>query len=103
MATDKDRLGEKLRDKQRGDEDRYFAQQDKEKLEALKKDSDAPLGLCPRCGVQLEETVRKEVTIDVCRDCGGVWLDRGELETLSERSEEGWASSWLRSMLCDSE
>jgi Zn-finger nucleic acid-binding protein len=28
----------------------------------------------------LEERERDGVTIDVCRHCRGVWLDRGELE-----------------------
>ena len=29
----------------------------------------------------------RNVDIDVCEDCGGVWLDRGELERLSQPDE----------------
>ncbi len=85
MVDDKDRLGSKLRDKQRGDEDHYFAQQDKARLEALKAAQGVRPGLCPRCCVELDEQTREGVSIDQCHDCGGVWLDRGELEMLSER------------------
>jgi hypothetical protein len=55
MATNKDRFGDKLRDKEKAEEDRYFAEQDKARLEKLKmQQADAiPLGRCPRCGTQL--------------------------------------------------
>ncbi len=39
---------------------------------------------CPKCGMQLIETDYKKVTVDKCSSCGGVWLDAGELETVSE-------------------
>ena len=38
---------------------------------------------CPRCeSALLDERARDGIVIDVCRDCRGVWLDRGELEKL---------------------
>lgn len=36
---------------------------------------------CPRCGGAMSQRLVGEVTIDVCRACHGVWMDRGELET----------------------
>ena len=42
---------------------------------------------CPRCfTTDLVERDRTGVRIDVCPACRGVWLDRGELEKLIERS-----------------
>jgi len=38
---------------------------------------------CPKCGGQLVEVAFRHVSIDRCGDCGGVFLDRGELEQLS--------------------
>ena len=38
--------------------------------------------LCPVDGTPLTEMVKNGVTIDVCPECKGVWLDRGELEKL---------------------
>jgi Zn-finger nucleic acid-binding protein len=41
---------------------------------------------CPRCTGDLVERDRTGVTIDICAGCRGVWLDRGELEKLIQRS-----------------
>ncbi len=42
---------------------------------------------CPRCeNTTLDERDRDGVTIDVCKTCRGVWLDRGELEKLIART-----------------
>lgn len=43
--------------------------------------------ICPRCTTaSLAERERDGVTIDVCSECRGVWLDRGELEKLIARA-----------------
>ncbi|MFD2116267.1 zf-TFIIB domain-containing protein [Paenibacillus yanchengensis] len=40
---------------------------------------------CPICNdVRMREVVKDNIMIDVCPDCKGVWLDRGELEKLLE-------------------
>lgn len=39
---------------------------------------------CPKCGMQLQEVEYKGVKIDKCFQCEGIWLDAGELETLSK-------------------
>jgi Zn-finger nucleic acid-binding protein len=46
---------------------------------------------CPVDGAVLEMSERKGVEIDYCPTCRGVWLDRGELDKILERSE-----SWDR-------
>ena len=43
---------------------------------------------CPSCGGELVELDRSGVRIDACRDCRGVWLDRGELERILERERQ---------------
>ena len=40
---------------------------------------------CPRCDVKLNESQRQGVAIDVCSQCRGVWLDRGELDKIINR------------------
>ena len=42
--------------------------------------------LCPTCRVSLVMTSREGVEIDYCPNCRGVWLDRGELDKIIERS-----------------
>jgi Zn-finger nucleic acid-binding protein len=41
---------------------------------------------CPIDGTQLVMTDRSGVEIDYCPQCRGVWLDRGELDKIIERS-----------------
>ncbi len=41
---------------------------------------------CPIDGTQLVMTDRSGVEIDYCPKCRGVWLDRGELDKIIERS-----------------
>ena len=38
--------------------------------------------MCPSCSGSLTEIERSGVLIDACRDCRGIWLDRGELDKL---------------------
>lgn len=41
---------------------------------------------CPVCNVPLSMSDRQGVEIDYCPQCRGVWLDRGELDKIIERS-----------------
>ncbi len=42
--------------------------------------------LCPMCNVDLLLAERQGIEIDYCPKCRGIWLDRGELDKLVERS-----------------
>ena len=39
---------------------------------------------CPVCETKLRPVDRHGVEIDICPDCKGVWLDRGELDKILE-------------------
>ncbi len=41
---------------------------------------------CPNCEVALMITERQGIEIDYCPQCRGIWLDRGELDRIIERS-----------------
>lgn len=41
---------------------------------------------CPIDGTELKITDRQGIEIDYCPQCRGIWLDRGELDKLIERS-----------------
>jgi uncharacterized protein len=41
---------------------------------------------CPVCNVDLLITERQNIEVDYCPSCRGVWLDRGELDKILERS-----------------
>lgn len=42
---------------------------------------------CPVDGTDLTMSERQGIEIDYCPKCRGVWLDRGELDKIIERSE----------------
>ena len=42
--------------------------------------------LCPIDGTELKIADRSGVEIDYCPKCRGVWLDRGELDKIIDRS-----------------
>lgn len=44
---------------------------------------------CPLCNVDLVMSERQGIEIDYCPECRGVWLDRGELDKIIERSSQG--------------
>lgn len=48
---------------------------------------------CPVCKVPLVMSDRQGVEIDYCPQCRGVWLDRGELDKIIERSSADMAPS----------
>jgi Zn-finger nucleic acid-binding protein len=40
--------------------------------------------LCPTCHCDLTEVERMGILVDICFKCEGIWLDRGELEQVSQ-------------------
>lgn len=44
---------------------------------------------CPVCdNVRMREVSKDNIMVDVCPTCKGVWLDRGELEKLTQGIQE---------------
>lgn len=43
---------------------------------------------CPVCNIDLVMSERSGVEIDYCPECRGVWLDRGELDKIIDRSSQ---------------
>lgn len=103
MGSDKDRFGDKLREAERGQEDHYFAEQDRKLINKLREGKEeaaeaaqreSGLGRCPRCGTKLVERKVRNLAVDDCPSCKGVWLDRDEFEDLAKQ-EKGWLAKLL--------
>jgi len=102
--TEKDTFGDKLRDKEKADEDTYFARRDRELIEKRKaqqaqeaatgKGRSAPMA-CPRCGEPLKAETLHGAQVEVCSGCHGMWLERVEMEQLVRRGEAGWLTRYL--------
>jgi len=76
-------------------EEQFFEQQNKEALARLKAREQNTVRACPVNGKALEQITAMGVIIDRCPDCGGVWLDSGELEEVIKRSKDESSSAWI--------
>lgn len=43
---------------------------------------------CPKCGMDMHEFEFRDIRLDRCSSCGGVYFDQGEMEQLLERNED---------------
>lgn len=48
---------------------------------------------CPKCGGEMRRYERNGVDVDQCADCRGIFLDKGELERLTEAESSYYGGS----------
>ncbi|MBA3404013.1 MAG: zf-TFIIB domain-containing protein [Gemmatimonadaceae bacterium] len=88
-------------------EDEYFVRRDAELMNErrarldearMKQERTSHYNKCPKCGCDLSEREHHGVKIDGCPECGGMWLDKGELEIIEEMDAKsaGFMSSLFR-------
>jgi len=88
-------------------EEEYFARQEAERrrrvaaelqAQSIAEEREIARALhfmkCPKCGMQLEEMAFRDVRVDKCFSCEGIWLDKGELQTLHTK-ETGFLGRML--------
>lgn len=100
--TEKDRYGETLRNREKAEEDRYAAEQDRLRLEKLRQQAQAAQatnGSCPQCGGGLNPSNTFEIAMKRCGKCRGVWLSIDDLERLISRAGEGEILRFVRSLI----
>jgi hypothetical protein len=44
---------------------------------------------CPKCGMDLDEVDFKNVVVDACFACGGMFFDPGEIDKILEQDDTG--------------
>ena len=54
---------------------------------------------CPKCGMELKEITYRQIRIDKCFACGGVYLDDGELEAVAASEGSGGVLAGLSRVL----
>src|SRR5262245_19833423 len=99
MPDDKDRLREQLDERDKAQEEHYFAElsaKQVEKLKALRARTTAPAQpSCPRCGAALQITQAKGVAVDACPNGHGLWLDQHQLDEIAKREGDSWLAKLL--------
>jgi hypothetical protein len=51
----------------------------------------APALVCPKCQGAMRTYVRGGIVVELCEDCRGIFLDKGELERLIDAEGGGWS------------
>ncbi len=85
MADQKDKFGETMKLVERAKEDIYFAERDRALIKKLKAqlqkvEKTRSRINCPKCPGELETYTFQGFILDRCHSCGGIWMDKGELE-----------------------
>ena len=83
-------------------EQEYIARKEFEKMQKAKVEQSKNLATeeklklkelhhmrCPKCGMELIEIGYRAIMIDKCSGCEGIWLDAGELESVSKLEKTG--------------
>jgi protein-arginine kinase activator protein McsA len=86
-------------------EDEYFARQELERRKKWASEQTAKMAMdekerlkqlhymkCPKCGMDLKEIALHGVKVDQCANCGGVFLDAGEIDQIATHEDHGLAS-----------
>ena len=88
---------ERITDTGYDQEDAYFHQKDVELLAKRRAELDVQRRVsavgklrCPRCGSEMNEVAVEHVKVDRCSGCGGVFLDKGELQILTHAKSGGF-------------
>lgn len=93
-------------------EDEYFAREDAEKkrrlaLQVKRETAEAERERlralhhmrCPKCGMPMHQVRLRQIDVDVCFACGGVFLDRGDIDVIAAPQQKGIMAAilnWLR-------
>ncbi|MBI3928278.1 MAG: zf-TFIIB domain-containing protein [Armatimonadetes bacterium] len=89
MVEKRPKTQDEARARPKNKEDEFFETQEKERRAELlrKKAQGAQRKKCPADGAELEEIAHGPHQVDRCPTCGGVWLDPGELELISNEGK----------------
>jgi len=89
-------------------EEEYFTREEAEKMRKLALDVKRQTAVaelerlkkqhwmrCPKCGLELQNIHMRNVDVDACMSCGGLWLDKGELEKMGKAPAQGAMAAFL--------
>ncbi len=82
MATEKDRLGQKLHDAEAALEDQWARQHDAELLEQIRQRLTSALH-CLKCGKTLQSRSLGKARAFACPDGHGAWIDEATLGAIA--------------------
>lgn len=82
-------------------ENEYFHRDEIAKIEKMRTETKEKLirelckDRCPKCGEPIVAMTFRDVPLDKCMGCGGVWLGPKDLQMLSEKDHRTWFDRWF--------
>ena len=83
-------------------EDEYFVREDAEKKRRLALEQKRALAAeeqrrlkelhwmhCPKCGMEMHEVRYRDLDVDTCFSCGGIFLDKDEIDVIAHPRQKG--------------
>jgi len=102
FATIAGEKGEAMIDRPSDKEQEYFIKQDLERIKRMREEhlkrqqeeererlKELHFMHCAKCGQTMTTVTLAGVEVEVCSGCGGIYLDAGEIEKLTEVSKRG--------------
>lgn len=83
-------------------ENQYFYNLEKELIEKIRSETQEKLirkycrNRCPKCGDTIKPLVFRDVPMDQCPSCGGVWLGPKDFEILASKDYRTWFDKWFK-------
>ena len=99
MVDEKDHLGDKLHKKEKAEEDRFVREREEALLARLRQQKTATQqqelreltrDRCPKCGERMVPVKQLGATVEECPGGHGMWIDKGELQTIAGRERDSW-------------
>ena len=103
MQDDGITLSDKLRQKERAEENVFFGRRDRAIVDRMRREDESrreELGSpadvrCPECGASLEDAAYYGLTIRRCPRGHGLWLTDDELHAVARRERNSWIGRYL--------
>ena len=83
-------------------EDEYFVREDAEKKRRIALEQKRALAAdeqrrlkelhwmhCPKCGMEMHEVRLRSLDVETCFSCGGIFLDKGEIDVIAHPQQKG--------------
>jgi Zn-finger nucleic acid-binding protein len=83
-------------------EEEYFVREDAEKKRRIAQEMKKAMAdeqqkalrelhymHCPKCGMKMQEVRLRNLDVDACFSCGGVFLDKGEMDIIAAPQQKG--------------
>jgi len=83
-------------------EEEYFAREDAEKKRRIAQEMKKAMAdeqqkalrelhymHCPKCGMKMQEIRLRDIDVDTCFACGGIFLDKGEMDVIAAPQQKG--------------